>query len=179
VDVQQDRLQRILRLISLVNSQTGFNARSLAEKLNCSKRSVYRDIQVIQKAGYRLYHDPDYSEGGAYRFRDQRRVLRSGLADPFRHTPEDGGGTTVEIEFAAETAGYVRDCCCHPNQTVRHHPSGRVTLSMVAGDLDDLAWWVLGFGPRAKVTKPRELATVVRDLAEQTVSRYATVGPRD
>ena len=175
--MQQDRLQRILRLISLVNSQTGFNARSLAEKLGCSQRSVYRDIAVIQKAGYQLYHDPEYSDGGAYRFRDRRGVLRAGLVDPFYESPEDGQGFVVEIEFSAEVAEFVSDCCCHPTQQVQHHKSGKITLHMMAVDINELASWVLSFGPTAMAKKPKELANRVCELARETASRYASTRP--
>ena len=156
-----------------MNSQAGFNARNLAKKLGCSQRSVYRDIAVIQKAGFQLYHDPDYSEGGAYRFRDRRGVLRAGLVDPFYEPPENGQGFVVEVEFASEVAELVSDCCCHPSQHVQRHRSGKITLHMNVTELDDLTWWVLRFGPQAKVNKPKKLAMRVRDLAKQTASLYS------
>ena len=54
---QTERLARVLRLLLLLQSPRSRDARELAEKLGCSERTVYRDLQVLVAAGVPVYFD--------------------------------------------------------------------------------------------------------------------------
>jgi hypothetical protein len=41
--------------------------------------------------------------------------------------------------------------------------------------LDEIVWWVLGYGPGATVIEPPELIERVRELAHATAERYPAV----
>ncbi|MGE0535161.1 MAG: helix-turn-helix transcriptional regulator [Pirellulales bacterium] len=47
----------MLRLLLLIQSPRRRDARELAEKLGCSERTVYRDLQVLTTAGVPVYFD--------------------------------------------------------------------------------------------------------------------------
>jgi proteasome accessory factor B len=71
----------------------------------------------------------------------------------------------------AETASETR---WHPSQAEEGWDAdGGVTLSFRVAGLEEIVWWVLGYGPAAKVLEPPELAARVRDLAHATARRYA------
>ncbi len=58
------RIHRLLHLLSLVQSQRGWNARRLSEELEISERNVYRDIRMLEGAGIPVHYD---EETGGYR----------------------------------------------------------------------------------------------------------------
>ena len=64
---QSDRLARILRVLQLIQSPGPWTAQSIAQELECSERTVYRDLQTLAAAGVPWYFD-DYSQ--SYRIRD-------------------------------------------------------------------------------------------------------------
>ncbi|WP_337175423.1 helix-turn-helix domain-containing protein [Paludisphaera sp.] len=67
---QSDRLARVLRLLQLIQGPGNWNASTIARKLDCSERTVYRDLQTLSAAGIPLYFD-DFSQ--SYRLREGYR----------------------------------------------------------------------------------------------------------
>lgn len=53
------RVHRLLRILTLVQSERGWNVRRLSLELDMSERNVYRDLKMLEGAGVPLYHDPD------------------------------------------------------------------------------------------------------------------------
>lgn len=77
---QSDRLARVLRLLQLIQGPGNWNASTIAKKLDCSERTVYRDLQTLTAAGVPWYFD-DYSQ--SYRLRDgYRRFIPKMSANP-------------------------------------------------------------------------------------------------
>lgn len=55
---QSERLARVLRLLQLVQSRAGpWNAQTIATELECSERTVYRDLQSLAMAGIPCSYD--------------------------------------------------------------------------------------------------------------------------
>ena len=53
-----DQLARQWKIIeTLLASHTGKSAAQLADELDCSSRTVYRDLEALQAAGFPLYTD--------------------------------------------------------------------------------------------------------------------------
>lgn len=67
---QSDRLARVLRVLQLIQGSGAWTAQSLAAELECSERTVYRDLQTLSAAGVPWYFD-DLSQ--RYRIRDGYR----------------------------------------------------------------------------------------------------------
>lgn len=44
---QADRMARVLRVLQLIQSRGRWNATTIAQELECSERTVYRDLQVL------------------------------------------------------------------------------------------------------------------------------------
>jgi predicted DNA-binding transcriptional regulator YafY len=51
MSIKYTRVHRLLEIISLVQSQRGWNAKSLAERCETTERNIYRDINQIKEAG--------------------------------------------------------------------------------------------------------------------------------
>ncbi len=56
---QADRLARILRVLELVQSRGRWTTRAIAEEIECSERTVYRDLDVLRFAGIPYHREGD------------------------------------------------------------------------------------------------------------------------
>ena len=74
---QSDRLARVLRVLQLIQGSGPWTAPSIAKELECSERTVYRDLQTLAAAGVPWFFD-EYSQ--SYR-------IREGYKGPFSHFP--------------------------------------------------------------------------------------------
>src|SRR3954451_14526240 len=67
---QSDRLARVLRVLQLIQGPGPWTATSIAGELECSERTVYRDLQTLAAAGVPWFFD-DLSQ--SYRLREGYR----------------------------------------------------------------------------------------------------------
>lgn len=81
---------------------------------------------------------------------------------------------SVAIRFDAQFAETVADTNWHSTQEVQEADDGSIVFRCEVEGLDEIVWWVLGYGPHAQVLEPTELADRVRGLAQATAKRYAT-----
>lgn len=58
-----DRVNRLLQLITLLQTRTGWDAKSLARELDISTRTLFRDLKTLEQSGIPCRSD----EGGGYR----------------------------------------------------------------------------------------------------------------
>ena len=54
---QADRLARILRVLELVQSRGRWTTKAIADEIDCSERTVYRDLDVLKFAGIPYYRE--------------------------------------------------------------------------------------------------------------------------
>ncbi|MEQ9455601.1 MAG: WYL domain-containing protein [Phycisphaeraceae bacterium] len=85
------------------------------------------------------------------------------------------GETTyrVEIDFDATVADAVSDTTWHPTQELDEHDDGSITFHCEVDGLDEIVWWVLGYGPHATVKQPQELVDRLAGLIQKTAGLYA------
>lgn len=79
---------------------------------------------------------------------------------------------SVEIRFDAEVAPLVGETCWHHTQELIPQKDGRLLFRATVSGLEEIRWWILTWGPKAKVLQPKELAAEVRKLAAEIVDRY-------
>lgn len=80
---QCERLGRLLRLLHLIMGKGRWDAGTLAEELECSRRTVYRLLQTLSLAGVPWYFD---ETARCYRIRPGFKF--SGLEQAAHTTPE-------------------------------------------------------------------------------------------
>ena len=56
---QADRLARILKVLELVQSRGRWTSKAIAEEIECSERTIYRDLDVLRFAGIPYYREGD------------------------------------------------------------------------------------------------------------------------
>ena len=82
----------------------------------------------------------------------------------------------IEIVFSGEAAPLVAETHWHHTQEIEPRKDGSLVFRATVSGLEEVKWWVLNWGPRARVIKPKELADEVRRLAEATVRNYVAPG---
>ncbi len=88
------RVHRLLRIISLVQSQRGLGAAALAESCETTERTIYRDLDQIKEAGIPIHHDPG-TEG--------YRIDGTFFMPPVRLTFEEALAVSALCEAMAES----------------------------------------------------------------------------
>lgn len=90
----------------------------------------------------------------------------------------------VEVRFDVECGRNVADTLWHPTQTVTWEPGGAgdagggaLRFRCEVDGLDEIVWWVLGYGPHAEVVAPQELRERVKALSSAAAARYAEASP--
>jgi predicted DNA-binding transcriptional regulator YafY len=71
------RADRLLSLMILLQTKGRMTASALAEELEVSERTIYRDIEVLSAAGIPVYSDP--GKGGGYSLIDNYQTRLTGL----------------------------------------------------------------------------------------------------
>ena len=78
----------------------------------------------------------------------------------------------IAVKFEPDFAETVSDTRWHATQRVEFHEDGSVTLRFTVDGLEEIVWWVLGYGAKCKVLQPAELAQQVRQMHEAAAGRY-------
>jgi predicted DNA-binding transcriptional regulator YafY len=91
---QHARIARVLQLLSLIQSRGRWNSRAIAQELEVSERTVYRDLEVLEFAGVPWYFD---DEDQCYRVRCDFRFPTLGLSE------EEATGQAISTALASAT----------------------------------------------------------------------------
>lgn len=83
----------------------------------------------------------------------------------------------VRVRFDPQVAPTMSDTIWHRTQELEHHDDGSVTFSCTVAGLDEIIWWVLGYGAHARVLAPVELVDRVRQQLAAATAAYARPAP--
>ena len=78
----------------------------------------------------------------------------------------------VELKFSPLVGPNVAEVNWHPTQRVRWDDDGAVYFSCTVDGLDEIAWWVLGYGPEVEVLKPPDLRRRIARMARRMLDLY-------
>lgn len=115
------------------------------------------------------------------RFRSLEVLKSAATAPPFSLRDFLGNAWTVyrgerdydiEVEFGPEAAPLVAECRWHHTQELEEMPGGRLVFRATVSGLEEVKYWVLGWGPRAVVRRPLELVGEMCRLLRETLAHY-------
>jgi predicted DNA-binding transcriptional regulator YafY len=78
----------------------------------------------------------------------------------------------VEVHFSAMVAGNVEEVAWHATQRTRRRSDGSLVFEADVDGIDEIAWWILGYGDQAVVTEPECLRSLIISHAEKTIANY-------
>jgi predicted DNA-binding transcriptional regulator YafY len=79
----------------------------------------------------------------------------------------------VRIEFAADIADYIREKVWHETQTIEPQRDGSIVFEAEVAGTEEIKFWVLKWGAKARVLAPESLREEIRLEAEAMLQNYA------
>ena len=78
----------------------------------------------------------------------------------------------IRIRFLPKVAGNVDEVLWHRTQHTQHEPDGSLIFEVDVDGIEEIGWWVLGYGDQAQVLDPPELSEWVAQHAERMLEFY-------
>lgn len=78
----------------------------------------------------------------------------------------------IKIRFSAQVADNVEEVHWHSTQQTRHFDDGSMLYEAEVEGLDEIVWWILGYGMEAVVEAPAELRQMLREHAQAMATHY-------
>ena len=108
---------------------------------------------------------------------DGYRIPRGfSLARYFRNAwrliPERGPDEEVVVRFGRLVADNVAEVAWHKTQRVVRNEDGTIDFHATVSGLNEISWWILGYGEQAEVLRPAKLRELVAAHAIRMVQRY-------
>jgi len=94
------------------------------------------------------------------------------LRNAWHIIPESGPDREVVVRFSKKVAQNVAEVAWHKTQRLKVHPDGTMDFQVTVSGLNEISWWILGYGDEAEVLQPPELRAIVADHAARLVRRY-------
>ena len=87
--------------------------------------------------------------------------------------PEPGPDQEIVIRFSPKVAQNVSEILWHPTQRIFKRDDGGIDFCATVSGLNEISWWILGYGKEAEVREPKELREMIRKHAEVMLQRYS------
>ncbi len=201
-DIHEDSITFRLRDTGIVNRDAeAFTALDRAIRKRCVCSITYQPAGVepeteIVFEPYHLYFWTRswYVIGRCQKARAQRMLKLTRIQEisltsetficPSRFSPREylgnawglvpsGPDTRVAVRFSPRVARNVREVQWHPTQKCVDLPDGSLYFEVVVSGIDEIAWWIAGYGDQVIVLEPSELRERFQTLGKQIINLYA------
>ena len=88
------------------------------------------------------------------------------------HFPEGEKAMRLEALFDTGAAAHLAETLLSGDQSLTEKSDGRVLVKATVADTAQLRWWLLGFGDRVEVLKPKRLREEFRAVSRRLFERY-------
>lgn len=86
--------------------------------------------------------------------------------------PGNGPKSEVVVHFKQLVAQNVAEVEWHKTQVTKFRPDGSLDFYATVSGLDEISWWILGYGDQAEVIKPAKLRRIVGQRAKRMCAIY-------
>jgi len=83
-----------------------------------------------------------------------------------------GRSVEVKIWFDASVAGYIEEKVWHASQNLYSQADGSVILTMQVAGIEEVRFWIMSWGAKARVLEPQELRAAVQSEAAAMLENY-------
>lgn len=94
------------------------------------------------------------------------------LRNAWHMIPERGRDREVVVRFDKLVAQNVAEVNWHKTQRLEFHEDGTLDFNVTVSGINEISWWILGYGDQAEVLEPPELRKLVADRARRMVKKY-------
>ena len=94
------------------------------------------------------------------------------LGNAWHMIPEKGPDREVVVRFTKLVAQNVAEVNWHKTQQIVLHDDGSLDFRVTVSGLNEISWWILGYGDQAEVLQPPELRQMIADRAKRMVEKY-------
>lgn len=78
----------------------------------------------------------------------------------------------VRIRFSPKVSGNVEEVLWHPTQQTQRLEDGSLQFEVDVDGVEEMSWWVMGYGKEAVVEAPADLRKLIRQHSEAMVAYY-------
>ena len=94
------------------------------------------------------------------------------LRNAWHMIPEKGRDREVVIRFNKLVAQNVAEVNWHKTQRITFRDDGSADYHVTVSGLNEISWWILGYGDQAEVLEPPELRQMIADRAKHMTEMY-------
>jgi proteasome accessory factor B len=94
------------------------------------------------------------------------------LRNAWRLIPEEGPDSTVVVRFSPRVARNVAEVVWHKTQQHEFLADGSLELRVTVSGLQEISWWILGYGNEAEVVEPPELRRMIAERVRKMAQLY-------
>jgi proteasome accessory factor B len=98
--------------------------------------------------------------------------IESYLGNAWHLIREKGPDREVVVRFSRQVAQNVAEVQWHKTQRIVAHDDGTIDYRVTVSGLNEISWWILGYGDQAEVLQPSELRNLIADRAKRMVQKY-------
>lgn len=85
---------------------------------------------------------------------------------------ERGPDQEVVVRFSPLVAQNVSEVAWHPTQRILWNDDGTMDYRVTVSGLNEISWWILGYGKEAEVLQPKKLRDMIRSHVETMLQKY-------
>jgi predicted DNA-binding transcriptional regulator YafY len=94
------------------------------------------------------------------------------LRNAWHLIPEPGRDSRVLVRFSKQVAQNVAEVVWHKTQQTSEREDGTLDFRVTVSGLNEISWWILGYGDQAEVLEPPELRRLIAERAMRMAERY-------
>lgn len=159
-------------------------------------------MKIVLEPYWLVFHDRAWYAIGYSRSHNEVRTLKLGRMAEVRAMPDqpqfDPPKTTlqehlglawrlirgkekhnVKLQFEPLVAANVAEVQWHSTQKVEWLDDGRIIFDVTVEGLDEIVWWILGYGDQVEVLQPPQLRKKLHETAVRMASRHISAAADD
>ena len=83
-----------------------------------------------------------------------------------------GAPVHIKVWFHADVAGYIKEKIWHESQKIHPQDDGSIIFEAEVAGTDEIRFWIMTWGSKARVLEPESLKEEIRVEAELMANRY-------
>ena len=132
------------------------------------RSSLHREVRTFHVGRITAFEETDT----AYRI-SRGFSLQKYFRNAWNMIPESGPDHDVIVRFSPLVARNVSEVLWHSTQRVLPNNDGSIDFHVTVSGLNEISWWILGYGKEAEVRHPPALREMIRKHIAELAKKYS------